>query len=390
MTEELVFLLTVLRHYLHGQPTPAPDNVDYAALFRLAEAHQLTGIVYRQCKAFLPEKAAALFSRKEAVAISHYARRHRLLLELDAALTESGIPHFYFKGSAIAAFYPHPFLRTMGDSDILVPDAIDRAHTVATGLGFEKVTTYDDQEWGYKKDGLKFELHPTLLFDNFSPKPFVDFFSNVTPYIRDGELDHSFHFLYVLAHLHKHFIFSGVGFRQFFDLAVMMQYDPTLDFAWIEAQLRQLELFDFACHVFACCEAWFGTELPPAFVLPPDPAFLEEAAQKIGKDGVFGFRNEDNRNAHTALRLRGKRFQRLARIGMLVQMAFPSYREFLYTEAYGFVQGRPWLLPVAWVYRFYRVLFRRSKEDNTKAMQKLQISPEKVAARDALYTRWGL
>ena len=60
-----------------------------------------------------------------------------------------------------------------------------------------------------------------------------------------------------------------------------------------------------------------------------------------------------------------------------------------YIPDYSFVEGKPWLLPVAWTYRFIR--FMIGKTDNTSAfLDSVNLSDEEVDLREKELKRWGL
>lgn len=119
------------------------------------------------------------------------------------------------------------------------------------------------------------------------------FFNDCWKYVEDGAVDPSFHFLFLLLHLRKHFINMGVGFRQFMDVAVLEREE--LNWPWIEKKLRELELWAFAEKVFALNEVWFGVA-PPLGIEPVDQSFIGEATELILRNGVFGFDNKENKH----------------------------------------------------------------------------------------------
>lgn len=153
--------------------------------------------------------------------------------ELSAAFREAEIDFVPFKGTCISEYYPDPALRTMGDMDLAIhTEDRQRSDKVMKRLGY--VSMVDNHAvWTYQKD------------DRFCLKP-------------------EFHFLYLLAHTAKHIINKGYGIRGFLDLVFFVRGEPDMDWDWIEEQLRELRLLDFAKTCFALCQRWFDVELPLA------------------------------------------------------------------------------------------------------------------------------
>ena len=96
---------------------------------------------------------------------------------------------------------------------------------VPKGLESENV-----HEWPCERNGLHFELHDLLIKnDEQATKKQLRFFRDLMPYVKENTLDWNYHFLFMIAHLRKHFLFSGVGIRQFMDIAVLIKDGPDLD-----------------------------------------------------------------------------------------------------------------------------------------------------------------
>ena len=288
MTEEQCFLITALADHLSFLHSEPPEDLKWQELLTLSEQHQVSGIVYAQCK-------NPLFRHTYYGAISSYMKRKEALAILEKALGDNEIDFFLVKGPVVAEYYPMPALRTMGDVDVVVhPEDRERVSNILLKLGFTIDGTKGKAEWHFHYDNLLFELHDNLVYDQtVSRDKHKEFFNDCWQYVKDGAVDPSFHFLFLLLHLRKHFMNMGVGLRQFMDLAVMERED--LNWPWIEEKLRELELWDFAEIVFALNEAWFGVA-PPLSIEPTDQSFIEEATELILRNGVFGFNNEENKN----------------------------------------------------------------------------------------------
>ena len=396
MTNEQRFFIQILSDHLNGRKTEARSGLDWDALRSYADKHQVSGIVYQQCREFVPAECAEDMDRKHATELFYYHNRVALHAQVKQALSRKKIDFYTVKGLDVAALYPIPALRTMGDCDIVVhPADKDKAHVVMSSLGFETFLK-EDKDWMYFKNDIQFEIHDHLLYKDpgttRESREAVELaWEHVQP-TGDGTryaLDWSFHFLFLLLHIKKHLIHQGIGFRQFMDLAVVMK-NCELDWAWIERSLDELELRRFAEICFRLIERWFETPLP----FPCEPmsdAFFEEATEKIFANGIFGFHDAENRQIGSLNAITQKSGPRwLVRAENIAASVFPNYRSMRFAEAYRFVDGRPWLLPLAWGYRFYRAIRYRLADNGLQMIERTMVSDELLDERERELEKWGL
>ena len=384
MTNEQSILLSVLRDAVHGAVTERFD-ADWDGLYQLAQRHQVTGLVYSQCASFCPDER---FSRAYYRAIFRHSTLFAEYEEIAAELRARGIDFFLVKGFEVSKYYPIPELRTMGDLDLIVPDR-EGAAAVLEERGYRSDNRLPDHEWAYFGRLTELELHSRLAYEEPINTPeILRFFNRWEPYISDGAADVSFHFLYLLLHLRKHFMVSGVGIRQFLDIAMTIRYCDALNWPWIRAQLAELKLIDYAETVFALLECWFGVAAPIAYPRL-EQAFIEEATQKIMKNGVFGFDDPDNRKNHQINTIRSS--GRLGRAWNTFRGAvFPSYKSLIDAEQYAFLAGRRWLLPVAWVYRFFYCIFHRKVRAGVTGAKNSRVDQAAYEKRVSELEKWGL
>ena len=396
MTNEQKFFLHILADHLNGRKTEVRPDLDWEQLCAHAAKHEVNGIVYHQCRGAMPAPVEQRLSEKHAAELFYYFNRMALYKQMQQGLSGAEIPFFSVKGMDVAQLYPVHALRTMGDCDVVVhPEDKERAHAVMTGLGFEN-RLKAEIEWTYFKNGLEFELHDHLLYDIPSnDKASLESVDRAWEYAKPTQegsryaLDWSFHFMFLLLHLKKHLISSGVGFRQFYDLAVVVRRRE-LDAAWLKTALEEQNLYGFAQVCSALIERWFGERLPVE-PIQVDDAFAEEAAQKIFGNGIFGFHDESNKENFSLNAITQKGGPRwLVRLRNLFGSVFPPYRIMRYVPYYSFLEGRPWLLPAAWVYRFYRSVRYRKGSNGKRLIDNAFIPAARLDDRQKELARWGL
>lgn len=387
-------LIGIIRDHLLQRKTENRTDYDWDELFALSKRHEVTGIVYYQCKGFIPEKWHDEFERHCAAALYFYPNRVRILGAVSTLLAENGIPFFSVKGLEVARYYPVPGLRTMGDLDVVVePGRLEEAVDVLKAHGFVQSPDPDDSGvhvWSCDYKGMHFEFHDRLTDGGSRAEEQIAFFGNYMPYVKDNALDWNYHFLFLLLHLRKHFMNSGVGLRQFMDVAVIAKNRKDLDWAWIEDRLRELKLKRFAHVCYSLIEDWFEIKIPAQYEKLGSDA-TAEITEKILKNGVFGAADEDNRNNRAGNFLAKSRGSLLiSRFVYLVQSLFPSYKEIKFYSGCGFLDGRPYLLPLAWIRRFAYILRSENNENRKRTIQSAFQPESEIEKRRALLEKMGL
>jgi hypothetical protein len=393
MQRETSFFLQVLADYLNGRVTKVPENLEWEILEKVGQAQQLTGIIYHQCKnsiaqSSLPEKSKMKWKLSYVYNSFQYSKRLALLKQIGKEFQKEGIPYLIFKGTEVAKFYPVPAQRTMGDIDLLVHEEDkQKACDVLCRLGFE-VNTGSPIEWFASKGDMKIELHHRLIYaHSFELKIIQAWGDKVwdnTVFQNDtvqGKLDLTYHLVYVLLHLRKHMLEQGVGFRQFMDVAVLA-LQPGINWKQAEFWFRELDLIKFSQVCFDFCQRWFDIQIPVGvFKLTED--FYNESTDKILAGGVFGANDEEYKENAVFNEVH---FAKSSSTTGFLKWAFLPYEEMRARYYCKFLNGRPYLLPVAWCWR----LVYRIYTGNLVPLLKGAFANETIKKKEGRLSKWGL
>lgn len=404
------YFLYCLSRMLNGKKAEndpeAESFTEWDSLFSLAGAHSLEGLIYWWDLKVMPErvKKEHLLPYLGHAAISF--ERKDLISRIAGFCKEKHIDLIFMKGAVIREYYAIPELRSMGDLDIIVhkEDRKEIDRLFLNELGFRKFVDHHDV-WTYWKGKVYVEVHTSMFYDPLANDfDYKAYFSHVWEHIHNAPVfgiesenlyvpDESFHLLYLLAHTAKHIVNKGSGFRAYVDMVLMIKAcRDKLDWKWIEQELNDIRLLSFSKICFSLCEQWFDTEMPLKKKLP-EKAFIDLATEKTFDDGIFGLANTGNAGAGAA-----KEIKRMKESGRsygnstflyLVKKIFPPYEDMNLVPWYRFVDGRPWLLPAAWVYRWgYCLLHKRSE---SKALITEPFARKKaIEEREQLLHTWGL
>ena len=406
MTKEQVFFIRLLRDYVHQEASTAPSQeIDWETILRFANEQDLAGIIYYQSRDIsgIPAKIARKiregFLSNAYISVNmDYAYR-----EIAKLFEKDNIRHMPFKGALVRDYYPHPELRTMGDRDVLIhPEDRAASDEAILSLNYDKFVDHQ-AVWTYFKKTLMFEIHDVMFYENLANQiDYREYFSHIWETAGSGpdeELsmqripDINMHFLYLMAHTAKHVINNGMGFRAFLDMAFFALNatgrgnEP--DWDWIGKELESLRLYEFTKVCFTLCEKWFDITMP--FHLEEvDQTFLEDMTRKIFRDGVFGLDNEDNDATKASKEIhRSRQGYNLTALGIILYRIFPPYEDLQLVPWYSWIDGKPWLLPVAWVYRWIYCL-KNKREQSRDLLLEPYKKKETIQARQQYLEGWKL
>ena len=397
------FLLRCLSDFIQNRPTENTAEPDWAAVFGLASRHSVDSIVYYQCKGVMPEEIQRKYLSRFVGEAVISIKREEITSDLVKRLCEKSIPAVYIKGSVFRDYYRLPPFRNMGDIDVVVRhedrDNVDRI--LRSQMGFQRFIE-NHSVWTYWKENLYIELHDHMFYESLANKTdYRAYFEKLWEHIRNASVfgsvspflyvpDENFHFLYLMAHTAKHILNNGVGFRAYLDMILMTKTcEGILDWDRLAKELDQLELLNFTQTCFSCCERWFGIKMPLRRESLSENLF-ETITEKTFKDGIFGLENKENTPASSAKEIRqnGPSYYPGA-LKRTLRKLFPPYRDLQLVPWYSFIDGKPWLLPFVWIYRFFYCGIGKLKH-SIKLLMEPFTKKKDVVKRQELMKEWGL
>ena len=379
MTNEKKFFIQVLRDYIKSNQTSVDATVEWDILVDIVQQQQLSAIFYYQTKkqCFLTHYAAQLYCS---------INQEQLLYEIKQCLDKAEIQYVFVKGAVLRKYYKHPEFRSMGDLDLIVHEN-DKKYVgeLLESIGFECKEGVN--EWIYYKNEFEVELHHALVYDTdkLECKAVLNDFWK---YVTDNQLDNNYHLVYLLIHLRKHLLNNGVGFRQFLDIALMIEYE-NLDWEWIKTFLQSIGMRKFASSVFAVIARCFQINIPISYE-DIEEDFYHRVLEKLFKDGIFGFDNEDNDKVKGIACITCKEDCSIlrGRLRFAFRKLFPSYYYMERLPYCGYVRKSKAFLAIAWV---HRLIYRFSCKENRKAfIKKVSIPSTAIKDRENMIHQWGL
>lgn len=396
LSAEQRYFIQIINDYLNMTGTENVSGIDWEELFLIFKKHQLSGILNKQCNKYITgdvQKKVFDYGVSELVI---YQNRELQYKKISNEFSKENIEFISVKGLNVAKYYPAIQNRTMGDCDIIVHSSdLGRADRVMKTLGFELKKTPDFENF-YKKGKINFEIHDHLLYDEIAnTKEDIDFCDTIWDIskLQDGStelvVDESFHFVFLLLHLKKHLIHKGAGFRQFIDIYLVAK-NANLNWQYINEKLKKLNLTRFAAVCAALTVKWFGCDgsIYGFSLIDIDDEFYDLTTQKIFSNGIFGFEDaKNNANAKMQYKINSENFTPTQRLLAKIRVAFPSYNNLRFSPDYAFIDKKPWLLPLVWIYRILRLVFVRSLRKGITAGDS---KDEEILERKNFLKKFGL
>lgn len=366
MDNSLRGLLLLVRSSLMCEPAKLPEGFSMEQICELALKHQIETMAYDgaiYCGISKREEAMKKLFQYYVKALVKSEKQVESLHQLYKAFDEVGIDYLPLKGCVMKPMYPKAELRAMNDADILIKvEQYEKISPILENLNY-RFLAESDCELKWVSAGLYLELHKRLI-----PSFIKDFYA----YFGDGwqlaadcvgsryAMSKEDEFLFLFTHFARHYREGGVGIRHMADIWFYRIKHPSMDEKKIVDVLKSLSLDTFYENILKTLENWFENG--------EETAITCRITDYIASSGSFGTAETKVVAAGASAGSKGRN---------IVSLIFPSVRNMRY--AYPVLQKCPALLPVMWVYRWFRVVFfRRDKikvhQERLKIMENEKLS----------------
>ena len=355
------------------------ERMDSAAVFRLAAAHKtaaMAAFALEGVKDALDPEAWKTWKQTKDLALRRDilfdAERGRLLSWMDA----NGIWYIPLKGILLKDIYPCCGMREMADNDILFDGSRTedlRAHMEAEGYLIKDSGGVHD---GYEKPPVfNFEMHRQLFNFEANGGVFEEYYKDVKDKALPAEgsaCGYRFSaddlYIYITAHAFKHFECKGTGLRTLADDYIMRKAGSAeLGLGYIAGEFKKLGIEGFAKSLQSAADKLLSPVpegADPQAEMDSRISSLEEDERRLlgfmVESGVYGttdhfiekrLREVDQDEGPLTLWVKIKFFFR---------WVFPPVKRM--DAAVPFTKGRPWLLPIGYIYRMLRAAFARREK----------------------------
>ncbi len=387
MNQEHRLLLALLAEELFGVCVPfCAKGTDWRALMTEAKRHSVMPLLLGGLTAHSSEweVPADLIKQLKSLTVSTMLKGDKLLEteeEILSRLIQSGIPVSVLKGASVAACYPRPELRVLGDIDLLLPEErLEEGAELLREMGFCQSEAAEDHDFhiALEKDGVFVELHrsvsvfPNNDCGNFSKKLFDSALDRTCTAALKGRqfnvLAPKFQLLSLLFHTERHMLTSSVGLRQLCDWAISANYYSKMLTDEDKKDFESCGMWKFGSALCGVCHKHLGMPMPEFFcgtkeelwdrltedLLEGSNFFYQSRERRLSSHFVGGASSED----------KGRKSAFSAMISRLNTKAY---------NRYPITKKCPILLPVFWIYipflSLMRILFKKQEADIGQVMK---------------------
>lgn len=403
MTNEFKALMQLIGAAAQGKAVSGlPDDLDWQKIERLADkqaVQTLLGYALRlssalDCPAELRE---SLVSQMRQEAFSNHAWKHSTL-QLLAEMNAAGIPALLIKGYALADCYAAPDCRMSGDTDLLIEPKNEKracAFMKANGFAVERRWTNGHHDVCHHPRLGCVELH-VMLYDEivedvwFGRMDGREFVRETpieveTPDGRYRTLGCTDHMIFLMLHLIKHFILSGMSLRMMLDAALFFARNAEkIDCARFWQTMEGLKYGAIAQSILWAMVRYCGIDaasIPGLCEACPEQVdmilddlenggWLGKKDEKAREEGWYEYNRQllmknRNRAQYLLFMLRWK-------MGAYLKALFPSRKTL--AIRYPCVQKNALLIPPVWL---HRLIFRGSRAVKKGALTTYIVTDEK-------------
>lgn len=344
------YLIHLIYCAIHNvAPQKLPEGITYDAVLKCGIRHDIAGFAYLGLiKAEEKPESEILdkWKQRYLLGIKRNSEQEEARREIIDALHKMGIATLELQGTRVKKYYPSPDLRMMGDIDIIIQkDTLSDAKKIMQELGYECIDLGNYETDG-KRNNISAEIRTVFFpgnsrYRNVSTDPFE--YATVNDDLTADVPDTVFWTCHLLHSL-KHYRGSGIGIRRVLDLYILRpEMAKTADVEYVDKILNENGLEDDVKDLFAVADYWFGGIEPESSI-----------------DGVINTIKTAGSQGNIVISIRqkssGKHFRKLKYFCSLV---FPK-KAYIY-EAYPYCEKHNFHYPLCWIYRAFRILFKKGR-----------------------------
>ena len=362
-------------------PTESIDDKVIAELFRLAEIHDVSIVLFRaldECGAISEgHEMFSKFTDSEEISYFRLKRIEHSFGVITETLANAGIDYLPLKGSVIRKYYPSPLMRLSADIDILVREESldDAVRVLCDGAGCKVTSKKSFHDISlYTPDGMHLELHFNIMENNPALDSVLarvwDYAVPVSQKTHEFALLPEFFAFHIITHMTYHFINGGCGVKPFSDLWLFRKrvgYDEER----VLSLCRECGMEKFYKNAQDLANVWFGGKTHTSLSQQMEAHVLHNAICGDIEKGV-AVRQTDKG---------GRKRYIFSRI-------FPPYRQM--KIRYRALERWPILLPVFVVVRWFEFLFGDKKRAKRELEMTGRITHERMESIKEFFDEVGL
>lgn len=373
--EDFIYLM---RCTLNGESAKDFSGGDFGELFRIAQDHNMTNMLYYALRdnCSVPDEISQELQKYHDLMVYKCAYQKAAEQEMERLFNENEIRYMLLKGCTVRDLYPSEDMREMADIDILVSKQdLEKIRKFMIASGYEFKGDRDHHDVYIKNAFVSVEVHYTV------PGCLNEYFASLSwsGAIRHGfkySLDASENYIYLINHLHGHFIFGGIGVRSLLDIFLYeKEYVTDINWEYINLIFEEYGILDFVKNLRALNDAWFGQGR--------SDEMLDEMGEYVFKSGSYG------RVTHAIMSYAdGTESDVGVTLKALKKAIFLPVREM--HNRMRILDKFPFLLPFGYLARLVSILFKQFRRLSGWTKSLRAVNAESVKKHKEMLGRFGI
>lgn len=339
------------------------SELNWEYIYKLCSYHKIDNIIaYKVCSdpisTMIPQNIVNKFKLSMQKAKAREAVQEIEYEQILQSFEEQGIKNIPLKGSVLKYYYPSPDMRFMVDLDILCQEEdMEKSGEVLKKLGYKIEHQGGDHDVYSKLPYTVIELHRTCYtYNEILDKYFSKIWSRSQK--REGknftyDITWDDYYLFLIAHMIKHFSHGGIGVRSLLDLIIFKEkLEKNCNRLHIESILKDAGILKVEKKMNQLAqECFYGKE----------NSQTDELMNFIWESGLQG--TSKNSISVAIVKKGGKKKILKGQLKQLLSYIFLEKKQM--QKAYPYLKKYPFLLPIAWIHRgIYKLIFKRKRVFN--------------------------
>ena len=373
--EDFIYLM---RCTLNGESAKDFSGGDFGELFRIAQDHNMTNMLYYALRdnCSVPDEISQELQKYHDLMVYKCAYQKAAEQEMERLFNENEIRYMLLKGCTVRDLYPSEDMREMADIDILVSKQdLEKIRKFMIASGYEFKGDRDHHDVYIKNEFVSVEVHYTV------PGCLNEYFASLSwsGAIRHGfkySLDVSENYIYLINHLHEHFIVGGIGVRSLLDIFLYeKEYVTDINWEYINLIFEEYGILDFVKNLRALNDVWFGQGR--------SDETLDEMGEYVFRSGSYG------RVSHAIMSFAdGTESDAGVTLKALKKAIFLPVREM--HNRMRILDKLPFLLPFGYLVRLVSILFKQFKRLSGWVKSLRTVDAETVKQHKEMLERFGI
>lgn len=364
------YVIRLVSAVINGtQPEEKDESLEWKSIIEFSKKQSVLNIISYACEKLRNKPDAEMMKflkefRMQKIIVE--AQQEIEACDAMDKLEEMQAKHMPLKGYIIKNLYPSPDMRTMGDLDLLIEE--ERCEEIVAAFVAEGFTSCaeGDLHSNVERGNAYIEFHRSMV--NEKHETLSKYFGNgfgraklSQGYSYRYELSHEDLYIFLIAHIAKHYRYGGTGIRSLLDLYIYRKAYPDMDCKYIDTELEKINLLVFGKKLEKISDDWYSGGFSGEY---------DTVSSYIVSGGVYGdenapLLNEFINDAQGSIKV--------TKIKNWFTTVFPDKE--LMTTRYPVLKKCIILLPLFWVVRFFDTLirtpqnFKKSVRDTTSIMK---------------------